>query len=133
MITLLLVLKLLQFTKLTPHIYIYFFFTSSWCIYFFCLPFLSIFFKKSFITPFKVFFFLIEKKVEISNYNKCKLLIFIQKIEKSLSTYLSTCSKANYWLCVWKAKECVSVSMPVCIKRPWVISKILTLCCRTRR
>ena len=51
-ITLLLVLKLLQSTKLTP-----------------------------------CFFFFLLEKVEISNYNKCKLLIFTQKIKEPLNTH----------------------------------------------
>ena len=55
MITLLLVLKLLQFTKLTLRIlFIYLFFLSL-------------------------------EKVKIPNYNKCKLLIFTQKIKEPLS------------------------------------------------
>ena len=59
--------------------------TLSWCICFFCPPFFK--FKKKIITP---FFFLWLEKVEIPNYNKCKLLIFIQKIEESRA-----CSKAS--------------------------------------
>ena len=47
MITLLLILKFLQSTKLTPHIHFFFFFTSSRCICFFCPPFLQFFFKIS--------------------------------------------------------------------------------------
>ena len=39
-----------------------------------------------FITPLGFFFFFLLEKIEISNYNKCKLLIFIQKIEESLNT-----------------------------------------------
>ena len=45
-----------------------------------------------FITP--LVFFLLEK-IKIPNYNKCKLLIFIQKIEKPLSTRVNTCQVAN--------------------------------------
>ena len=59
-ITLLLVLKLLQSTKLTP-----------------------------------CFFFFLLEKVEISNYNKCKLLIFTKKIEESLSTRMSVRLEAS--------------------------------------
>ena len=31
------------------------------------------------------------------------------------------------------SKECVLVGMPVCSKRQWVVSRIPTLCCRTKR
>jgi len=38
------------------------------------------------------------EKVKISNYNKFKLLIFIQKIEEPLSTRLSACPETSYIL-----------------------------------
>ena len=43
------------------------------------------------------FFFFLLEKVEIRNYNKYKLLIFIQKIEKPLNTHVSVCLEAS-WL-----------------------------------
>ena len=46
------------------------------------------------------FFFFVWEKVEILNYNNCKLLIFTQKIEEPLSTCVSACSKASILLCV---------------------------------
>jgi len=43
------------------------------------------------------------EKVEISNYNKSKLLIFTQKIEEPLSTHMNACSEASiyYYGCCW--------------------------------
>ena len=37
------------------------------------------------------------EKVEIPNYNKCKLLIFTQNIEEPLSTRVSACSEASLY------------------------------------
>ena len=87
-----LVLKLLKSTKLTLHIL--FFFTSSQCIYFFCPPFFFNFFLK-FHSALSFFFFCVIEKVEISNYNKCKLLIFTKKIEEPLSTRVNACLEAS--------------------------------------
>ena len=92
MITLLLILKFFQSTKLTPHILFFFFFYFI-TMYFFLLS--SFFFnlkKNSLHTYFFFFFFfffLWLEKVEILNYNKCKLLIFTQKIEESLNQHNS--------------------------------------------
>ena len=92
MITLLLILKFLKSTKLTPHILFIFFFLLHHDV--FVSPVLLFFqFKKKFITHLVFFFFLWLEKVEILNYNKCKLLIFTQKIEESLSTRVSVCSR----------------------------------------
>ena len=45
-----------------------------------------------------MFFFLIRlEKIEISNYNKCKLLIFTQKIEEPLSTRVRVYSEASLY------------------------------------
>ena len=41
------------------------------------------------------FFFCVIEKVEISNYNKCKLLIFTKKIEEPLSTRVNACLEAS--------------------------------------
>ena len=86
-------------TPLTPRIHFFFFFfllhhdvfVSSVLLFF------NFFFKKIHYTL-RVFFFL--EKVEILNYNNCKLLIFTQKIDEPLSTCVSACSKASILLCV---------------------------------
>ena len=88
MITLLLVLKLFQSTKLTSRIPFFYFLTSSRCICFFC-PFFSFFLKKVSLHPLGFFFKIyLLKKVKISNYNKYKLLIFIKKLKELLSMHV---------------------------------------------
>ena len=42
---------------------------------------------------------LLLKNVVIPNYNGCKLLKFIQKVEKPLSTRVCTCPEAN--VCIY--------------------------------
>ena len=102
-ITLLLVLKLLQFTKLTPCIHFFFFYFIT--MYLFLLS--SIFFnlkknKKKISLLFSVFVCVCVcvwlEKVKISNYNKCKLLMFTQKIKEPLSTRMSACLEASLYL-----------------------------------
>ena len=99
-ITFLLVLKLLQSIKLTPLILFFFFLLRHNVFVSFVLLFFQ--FKKKkislhlyYIYIYIFFFFWWLEKVEISNYNKCKLLIFTQKIEKPLSTRSRTCSEAS--------------------------------------
>ena len=101
-IILLLVLKLLQFTKLTPCIHFFFFYFIT--MYLFLLS--SIFFnlkKNKKKSHYSLVFLCVcvcvwLEKVKISNYNKCKLLIFTQKIKEPLSTRMSACLEASLYL-----------------------------------